>query len=297
MSNALPHISEDLPRIRQLDEASINRIAAGEVVERPASAVKELVENALDAGARHIRVDISDGGKTLIRVIDDGCGMRPDDLPLALSRHATSKIDGSDLTNIQSFGFRGEALPSLGAVGRLSIISRASGFEGSQISVSGGILSPSKPAAFAQGTQIELRDLFYATPARLKFLRTDRAETQSILDVIKRLAMASPSVGFDVYDVSGGTSRALLKVLPETGDLFDALHRRLMQILGKEFAENAVAVQAERDGFTLSGYAALPTFSRGAAVMQYMFVNNRPVRDKLLIAALRAAYSLSLIHI
>ena len=291
MSNALPHISEDLPRIRQLDEASINRIAAGEVVERPASAVKELVENALDAGARHIRVDISDGGKTLIRVIDDGCGMRPDDLPLALSRHATSKIDGSDLTNIQSFGFRGEALPSLGAVGRLSIISRASGFEGSQISVSGGILSPSKPAAFAQGTQIELRDLFYATPARLKFLRTDRAETQSILDVIKRLAMASPSVGFDVHDVSGGTSRALLKVLPETGDLFDALHRRLMQILGKEFAENAVAVQAERDGFTLSGYAALPTFSRGAAVMQYMFVNNRPVRDKLLIAALRAAYS------
>ena len=291
MSNALPHISEDLPRIRQLDEASINRIAAGEVVERPASAVKELVENALDAGARHIRVDISDGGKTLIRVIDDGCGMRPDDLPLALSRHATSKIDGSDLTNIQSFGFRGEALPSLGAVGRLSIISRASGFEGSQISVSGGILSPLKPAAFAQGTQIELRDLFYATPARLKFLRTDRAETQSILDVIKRLAMASPSVGFDVHDVSGGTSRALLKFLPETGDLFDALHRRLMQILGKEFAENAVAVQAERDGFTLSGYAALPTFSRGAAVMQYMFVNNRPVRDKLLIAALRAAYS------
>ncbi|MGB0796502.1 MAG: DNA mismatch repair endonuclease MutL, partial [Paracoccaceae bacterium] len=291
MSNALPHISEDLPRIRQLDEASINRIAAGEVVERPASAVKELVENALDAGARHIRVDISDGGKTLIRVIDDGCGMRPDDLPLALSRHATSKIDGSDLTNIQSFGFRGEALPSLGAVGRLSIISRASGFEGSQISVSGGILSPSKPAAFAQGTQIELRDLFYATPARLKFLRTDRAETQSILDAIRRLAMASPSVGFDVHDVSGGTSRALFKVLPETGDLFDALHRRLMQILGKEFAENAVAVQAERDGFTLSGYAALPTFSRGAAVMQYMFVNNRPVRDKLLIAALRAAYS------
>jgi DNA mismatch repair protein MutL len=291
MSNALPHISEDLPRIRQLDEASINRIAAGEVVERPASAVKELVENALDAGARHIRVDISDGGKTLIRVIDDGCGMRPDDLPLALSRHATSKIDGSDLTNIQSFGFRGEALPSLGAVGRLSIISRASGFEGSQISVSGGTLSPSKPAAFAQGTQIELRDLFYATPARLKFLRTDRAETQSILDVMKRLAMASPAVGFDVHDISGGTSRALFKVLPETGDLFDALHRRLMQILGKEFAENAVAVQAERDGFTLSGYAALPTFSRGAAVMQYMFVNNRPVRDKLLIAALRAAYS------
>ena len=291
MVDALPHISEDLPRIRQLDEAAINRIAAGEVVERPASAVKELVENALDAGARKVRVDIADGGKTLVRVIDDGCGMRPEDLPLALSRHATSKIDGSDLTDIQSFGFRGEALPSLGAVARLNIITRANGFEGSEISVSSGTLSASKPAAISNGTQIELRDLFYATPARLKFLRTDRAETQAISDVIKRLAIASPAVGFELNNVSGGASRSLFKVLPESGDLFDVLHRRLMQILGKEFAENAVALQAERDGFTLAGYAALPTYSRGAAVMQYIFVNNRPVRDKVLIGALRAAYS------
>lgn len=291
MSNVLRNISEKLPRIRQLDEAAINRIAAGEVVERPASAVKELVENALDAGARKVRVDIADGGKTLVRVTDDGCGMRPDDLPLALSRHATSKIDGSNLTDIQSLGFRGEALPSLGAVARLNIITRANGFEGSEISISGGVLSPTKPAAIAGGTQIELRDLFFATPARLKFLRTDRAETQAISDVIKRLAIASPAVGFELNDISGSASRSLFKVLPETGDLFDALHRRLKQVLGKEFAENAVAIQAERDGFALSGYAALPTFSRGAAVMQYMFVNNRPVRDKLLIGALRAAYS------
>ena len=226
-----------------------------------------------------------------MRVTDDGCGMCPDDLPLALSRHATSKIDGSDLTDIQSLGFRGEALPSLGAVARLNIITRANGFEGSEISISGGVLSPAKPAAIAGGTQIELRDLFFATPARMKFLRTDRAETQAISEVIKRLAMASPAVGFELNDIAGGASRSLFKVLPETGDLFNALHRRLMQVLGKEFAENAVAIQAERDGFTLSGYAALPTFSRGAAVIQYMFVNNRPVRDKLLIRAMRAAYS------
>ena len=291
MSNVLPNISEDLPRIRQLDEAAINRIAAGEVVERPASAVKELIENALDAGARKVRVDIADGGKTLVRVTDDGCGMCPDDLPLALSRHATSKIDGSDLTDIQSLGFRGEALPSLAAVARLNIITRANGFEGSEISISGGVLLPAKPAAISGGTQIELRDLFFTTPARLKFLRTDRAETQAISDAIKRLAMASPGVGFELNDISGGASRSLFKVLPETGDLFNALHRRLTQVLGKEFAENAVAIQGERDGFTLVGYAALPTFSRGAAVMQYMFVNNRPVRDKLLIGALRTAYS------
>ena len=291
MSNVRPNISEDLPRIRQLDDAAINRIAAGEVVERPASAVKELVENALDAGASKVRVDIADGGKTLVRVTDDGCGMCPDDLPLALSRHATSKIDGSDLTDIQSLGFRGEALPSLAAVARLNIITRANGFEGSEISISGGVLLPAKPAAISGGTQIELRDLFFTTPARLKFLRTDRAETQAISDAIKRLAMASPGVGFELNDISGGASRSLFKVLPETGDLFNALHRRLTQVLGKEFAENAVAIQGERDGFTLVGYAALPTFSRGAAVMQYMFVNNRPVRDKLLIGALRAAYS------
>ena len=291
MNSHNPNISHDRPVIRQLDDAAINRIAAGEVVERPASAVKELVENAIDAGAQRITIDIADGGKTLIRVGDDGCGMSAADLPLALSRHATSKIDGSDLLNIHSFGFRGEALPSLGAVGRLSISSRAEGQDGAEITVAGGDMGPVKPAALSKGTVIELRDLFYATPARLKFLRTDRAEAQAITDIIKRLAMAEPSIGFHLRDVSNGGSRSVFRVDPETGDLFDALHRRLAKILGAEFADNALKIDAERDGFHLSGYAALPTFSRGAAVMQYFFVNGRPVRDKLLIGALRGAYA------
>ncbi|ERL97695.1 DNA mismatch repair protein MutL [Rhodobacteraceae bacterium HIMB11] len=291
MNSHNPNIGHDRPVIRQLDDAAINRIAAGEVVERPASAVKELVENAIDAGAQRVTIDIADGGKTLIRVGDDGCGMSAADLPLALSRHATSKIDGSDLLNIHSFGFRGEALPSLGAVGRLSISSRAAGQDGAEITVAGGDMGPVKPAALSKGTVIELRDLFYATPARLKFLRTDRAEAQAITDIIKRLAMAEPSIGFHLRDVSNGGSRSVFRVDPETGDLFDALHRRLAKILGAEFAENTLKIDAERDGFHLSGYAALPTFSRGAAVMQYFFVNGRPVRDKLLIGALRGAYA------
>ena len=291
MHKNAPNISTTPPRIRQLDDAAINRIAAGEVVERPASAVKELIENALDAGARRLRIDIADGGKTLVRVSDDGCGMSAQDLPLAMSRHATSKIDGSDLLKINSFGFRGEALPSLGAVGRLTITSRTNGFDAAQITVAGGKQDKVKPAALAEGTIVELRDLFYATPARLKFMRTDRAETQAISDIIKRLAIASPMVGFQLNDVTAGAQRKLFAVNPENGELFDALQRRLAQILGKGFSDNAVRIQAERDGFSLSGYAALPTFSRGAAVMQHFFVNGRPVRDKLLIGALRAAYS------
>jgi len=291
MSSAIPNIGENRPQIRQLDDAAINRIAAGEVVERPASAVKELVENAIDAGARRISVDIADGGKTLIRVTDDGCGMTGDDLPLALSRHATSKIDGTDLLNIHSFGFRGEALPSLGAVGRLTITSRARGHDGVQISVSGSAETPVKPAALNRGTVVELRDLFYATPARLKFMRTDRAELGAVVDIIKRLAMAEPAIGFSLRDVSDGKDRILFRVDPESGDLFDALHGRLRQVLGAEFAENALPIDATRDGVRLTGYAALPTYSRGAAVMQFFFVNGRPVRDKLLLGALRGAYA------
>lgn len=277
------------PVIRQLDDAAINRIAAGEVVERPASAVKELVENAVDAGATRIDVTIADGGKTLIRVADNGCGIDGSDLPLALSRHATSKIDGSDLLNIHSFGFRGEALPSLGAVGRLTITSRADD-EAAAISVTGGDMSAVKPAAHSQGTTVELRDLFYATPARLKFLRTDRAETQAITDVVKRLAMAEPFIGFTLTDISNDNHRTTFRADAETGDMFDALHGRLRTVLGKEFAENALPIDTERDGFHLTGYAALPTYSRGAAVAQFLFVNGRPVRDKMLLGALRAAY-------
>ncbi|WP_323783353.1 DNA mismatch repair endonuclease MutL [Leisingera sp.] len=292
MSSAEPHISESTRSIiRQLDDSAINRIAAGEVVERPASAVKELVENAIDAGATRVTVEIADGGKTLIRVTDDGCGMAPEDLPLALSRHATSKIDGSDLLNIHTFGFRGEALPSLGAVGRLTITSRAAGHEAAQIRVSGGRLEPVKPAALRMGTIVELRDLFFATPARLKFMRTDRAESQAISDTVKRLAMAEPAVGFTMRDVSGGgEGRVTFRADPLPGDLFDALHGRLASVLGREFAENALKIDATREGIRLFGYAALPTYSRGAAVAQFLFVNTRPVKDKTLTGALRAAY-------
>ncbi|WP_147127144.1 DNA mismatch repair endonuclease MutL [Shimia ponticola] len=290
MAASNPNIDpQPTPTIRQLDEAAINRIAAGEVVERPASAVKELVENAIDAGATRIEVAYADGGKSLIRVTDDGCGIRADDLPLALSRHATSKIDGSDLLNIHTFGFRGEALPSLGAVGRLTVTSRVAGHDAAELSVSGGVTADVRPAALTRGTVVELRDLFYATPARLKFLRSDRAEAQAIGDVVKRLAMAEPFVTFGLTDVSK-EPRTVFRAEATHGDLFDALHARLRQILGADFAENAIPVDAEREGVTLTGYAALPTYSRGAAVAQFLFVNGRPVRDKLLIGALRAAY-------
>jgi len=285
------NIGEKQPIIRQLDETAINRIAAGEVVERPASAVKELVENAIDAGAGRITIEISSGGKALIRVTDDGCGMGPEALPMALARHATSKIDGSDLLNIQSFGFRGEALPSLGAVGRLVITSRAAGGEAHTIAVSGGRQSVLRPAALTAGTVVELRDLFFATPARLKFLRSDRAEMQAVTDVVKRLAMAEPAVGFTLRDMTDGADRVLFRAEPETGDLFTALGARLGRIMGREFIENALPIDAERDGMRLVGYAALPTYSRGSAMAQYLFVNGRPVRDKLLIGALRGAYS------
>ncbi len=277
------------PVIRQLDEAAINRIAAGEVVERPASAVKELVENALDAGASRIQVDIADGGKTLIRVTDDGCGMTAEDLPLALSRHATSKIDGSDLLDIRSFGFRGEALPSLGAVGRLTITSRAEG-DAAQIACEGSRMSPVKPAALTRGTVVELRDLFFATPARLKFLRSDRAELQAVTEVIRRLAMAEPLVGFTLRDVTGGEARTLFRADPANGDLFDALQSRLASVIGRDFTDNALRIDAERDGLRLQGYAALPTYSRGSSAQQYLFVNGRPVLDRMLYGALRAAY-------
>jgi DNA mismatch repair protein MutL len=278
------------PVIRQLDEAAINRIAAGEVVERPASAVKELVENALDAGAARIQVDIADGGKTLIRVTDDGCGMTPEDLPLALARHATSKIDGSDLLDIRSFGFRGEALPSLGSVGRLTITSRADGEAAAQITCEGSRLSPVRPAALTRGTVVELRDLFFATPARLKFLRSDRAELQAVTEVIRRLAMAEPQVGFTLRDVTGGEARTLFRADPASGDLFDALHSRLASVIGRDFTDNALRIDAEREGLRLRGYAALPTYSRGSSAQQYLFVNGRPVLDRMLYGALRAAY-------
>ena len=286
-----PNIHDDRPVIRPLDEAAINRIAAGEVVERPASAVKELVENALDAGARRVVVDYAGGGKVLIRVTDDGCGMTAADLPLAVARHATSKIDGSDLLDIRSFGFRGEALASLGAVGRLTITSRAEGQDGAEISVTGGREAPVRPAAAARGTVVELRDLFFATPARLKFLRSERAEAQAIAEVLRRLSMAEPSVGFALNEVSEGEApRVIFRADAEAGGFETALKARLTRVLGREFSDNAIWVDLERDGLRLQGYAALPTYSRGSSVQQHVFVNGRPVQDKLLLTALRVAY-------
>ena len=284
-----PNISQSQPVIRQLNETAINQIAAGEVVERPASAIKELVENAIDAGATRIDVDYAEGGKRLIQVTDNGCGIAAEDLALAMSRHATSKIDGSDLLNIQSFGFRGEALPSLGAVGKLTLTSRTQAGSGAELQVMGGKMRPPRPAAMQPGTRATLRDLFYATPARLKFLRSDRAEAQAIADVVKRLAMAEPAIAFSLRDTA--TDRVVFQVQAEQGDMFSALRGRLGQIMSRDFVDNAIPVDAEREGVSLTGFAGLPTYSRGAAVAQYLFVNGRPVRDKLLLGALRGAYA------
>jgi DNA mismatch repair protein MutL len=272
--------------IRALDEAAVNRIAAGEVVERPASVVKELAENALDAGATRVAVDIADGGKSLIRVVDDGHGIPEDELELACTRHATSKTTGADLLDVASFGFRGEALASMGAVGRLSVISRAEGAEaGARIDVVGGDCRGVRPAGCSRGTVVELRDLFRATPARLKFLRSDRAEAMAVTDVLRRLAMAAPSVGVTLTDRSGGGERAVLSYAPAPDRA-----ARLRDVIGADFAREAVAVEAARGELALSGLAGLPTYHRGAATHQYLFVNGRPLRDRALSGALRGGY-------
>ncbi len=231
----LDKIKMNVPKeIRQLSDVAINRIAAGEVVERPASAIKELVENSLDAGATNIDIIYSNGGKKLLRVIDDGTGIPSESLNLAVSRHATSKIDGSDLLNINTFGFRGEALPSLGAVGYLKITSRSFGSEhAAEIIVRGGAIGETKPAALNIGTVVELHDLFYATPARLKFLRTDKSESKAIQDVIKRLAIAEPTVNFTLKDISnGGDGRIIFKFMNDLGDTEKSIKSRLSQVLG-----------------------------------------------------------------
>ncbi len=292
MAQATPHIGADIPKIRQLNEAAINRIAAGEVVERPASAVKELVENAIDAGSSRIVIDVANGGKSLIRISDDGHGIAAADLPLALTRHATSKTDGADLLDIHSFGFRGEALPSLAAVGRFTITSRAAGAEAAaSLAVSAGQSAGVKPAALTAGTIVELRDIFYATPARLKFMRSDRAEMMAITEVVKRLAMAEPSTTFILNDVTDGGLKQVFRADAAQGELFDAVMMRLGTVLGREFVDNSMRIDTTREDIRLWGAASLPTYSRGAAVSQYLFVNGRPVRDKLLVGALRGGYA------
>lgn len=278
--------------IHRLSEGTINRIAAGEVVERPASAVKELVENALDAGARHIDIVISGGGRDLIRITDDGCGMSAEDLALAIERHATSKLrmdktGREDLLDIATLGFRGEALPSIGAVARLSILSRVAGSDTAhRVTVEGGQVSAVEPAAGPAGTRIEVRDLFFATPARLKFLKGERAETLAVTEIVKRLAMAHPEVAFSLTSETRNILRLEAEMPGEVGRL-----GRLGAIMGRDFAENALAIDAMRDGIALSGFAGLPTYNRGTAQMQFLFVNGRPVRDKLVIGAVRGAYA------
>jgi DNA mismatch repair protein MutL len=273
--------------VRQLAEGIVNRIAAGEVVERPASVVKELIENALDAGASRIEVVTDGGGRRLIRVTDDGGGMSAADLTLAVERHATSKLPDDDLLDIRTLGFRGEALPSIGAVARLAITTRH-GAEAHawSIVVDGGEKSQVKPAALGAGTRVEVRDLFYATPARLKFLKSDRSESEAIRDVVRRLAMSRPDVAFTL----AGEERAPVTWAAALPGAPGRL-ARLADVLSGEFRANAVEVRSERNGVTVEGFAALPTLTRANTLGQYLFVNGRPVRDKLLIGVVRGAYA------
>jgi DNA mismatch repair protein MutL len=281
-------------KIRRLSEGTVNRIAAGEVVERPAAAIKELVENAMDAGATRIDIAATNGGAELLLVEDDGIGMSADDLRLAIERHATSKLpvaDGEDdLSHIVTMGFRGEALPSIGAVARLSLSSRTRDGEAAEIKVDGGKVEGPRPAAFRasgqHGTRAEVRELFYATPARLKFLKSARSEDLAITDMVKRLAMARPDIGFTLT-LDGRRNLDL----PAEPDLMDGRLPRLARIMGRDFGDNAVRVEAVREGVSLSGYAGLPTYNRANAAMQFLFVNGRPVRDKLLVGAVRGAYA------
>jgi DNA mismatch repair protein MutL len=272
-------------RIRQLPPTTVNRIAAGEVIERPASAVKELVENALDAGARAIEVAAEAGGLSLIRVTDDGSGMGRQDLALSIERHATSKLIDEDLTNITTLGFRGEALPSIGSVARLSIKSIVAGGAGLEIVVDKGTVAPIRPAALNRGTEVVVEGLFQATPARLKFMKSERAEIAAIADMLKRLAMAHPQVAFAF--TSG--ERAGFRLPAETAGAGGQL-ARLGRIMGQEFLADALPIEAARDAVRLSGFAGLPTLHRALPDQQFLFVNGRPVRDKLLGGAIRAAF-------
>jgi DNA mismatch repair protein MutL len=275
--------------IRLLPPNLVNQIAAGEVVERPASAVKELIENAVDAGATRIDITLNDGGKSLIVAVDNGSGMSPRDLEVAVERHATSKLPSDDLLDIGFLGFRGEALPAIGSVSRLTVTSRTAEADSAwYMMVSGGQKQGPVPAPHPRGTRVEVRDLFYATPARLKFLKAPQTELTYVIDVVERLAMAHPEIAFTL--TAEGKQRLNLPAAHVQSDLFDTHLERLTAILGKEFGANAVPVAAEREGIKLYGYIGLPTLNRGNAMAQYLFVNGRPVRDRMLQGCVRAAY-------
>ena len=274
--------------IRLLPPDVVNRIAAGEVIERPAAVVKELVENAIDAGSRRIDAVVRNGGRSYIAVTDDGCGMGRKALSLAVERHATSKLPDDDLVNISTLGFRGEALPSIGAVSRLKIATREVETDsGWSIHVHGSLRGIPGPAPMPGGTKVEVFDLFYATPARLKFLKSERSEQQAVYDTVNRLAMAHPEIGFSLR---GDGERPLIALPVNTGDMFDIRLARFSAILGKDFADNAVRVDAMRDGIRLTGHIGVPTLHRGTARHQYLFVNGRPVKDRLMTGAVRGAY-------
>lgn len=270
-------------KIKTLSPITINRIAAGEVVERPASAVKELIENSLDAGSKRIDIEIHNGGRNLVSISDDGCGMTKEELEIAIQRHTTSKLDETDITNIQHFGFRGEALPSIASVSRMTITSKHKDSKDHawSININGGELVDLIPAALQQGTKIEVRDLFYSTPARLKFLKSERVETQHITDIVKKLAMAHSDVAFYLK-----TESKQLLSLPAVVKRSE----RIAAIMGSEFTQNSIEVNVKREGVELTGLISIPTFNRGSSTEQYLFVNNRPVRDKLLMAILKVSY-------
>ncbi|MGB3897072.1 MAG: DNA mismatch repair endonuclease MutL [Mesorhizobium sp.] len=272
--------------IHQLSETMINQIAAGEVIERPASVVKELVENALDAGATRVEIVTAGGGLNLIRVTDDGSGISEPELALAVSRHCTSKL-ADDIHDIRSLGFRGEALPSIGSIAKLSIRSRTATSDSAvEIAVEGGLVSPARPAAANRGTTVEVRDLFFATPARLKFMKGERAESSATGDVVKRIAIAFPAVRFTL----AGSDRSTLE-LPATDDTPEGRLRRIAQVMGKDFPDNAIPIDAEREGVRLTGHVSIPSFTRANALQQYAYVNGRPVRDKLIAGAIRGAFA------
>jgi DNA mismatch repair protein MutL len=275
-------------QLRRLPSGLVNQIAAGEVVERPAAVVKELVENALDAGAKRIDVTLGEGGRTLISVADDGVGVGPDELSLAIERHATSKLPDDDLVNIETLGFRGEALPSIGAVARLTLTSRQRNADSAwRIRVEGGAVTRPEPASRAPGTTAEARDLFFATPARLKFLRSARSESQACADILRRLALARAEIAFRLED----SGRQMLNLPADNGDLFSARLNRATAIISREFGAHALAIEAEREGIKISGHASAPGYDRGNGLAQYFFVNGRPVRDPVLLGAARAAYA------
>lgn len=273
--------------IRILPDTLVNQIAAGEVIERPASVVKELVENAIDAGASSIEITLVDGGKSLIAVADNGKGMAREDLELAVERHATSKLPDDDLFHIGYLGFRGEALPSIASVARLSVTSRSRQAEnGWRMEVNGGVKQSPVPAASAAGTRVEVRDLFYAAPARLKFLKTAAGEVTQCVDIVNRIALANPQISFYLID----EQKKKISLNACQGELFDARLKRLSDVMGREFGENSLLINAERDHLRISGYVSLPTYNKANSLSQYLFVNNRPVRDKLLLGAVKGAY-------